>query len=456
MMYLHLDAREGDRVFWFTTTGWMMWNFLVSVLLTDAAIVLYDGNPGTPDTDRLWDLAEEAGMTCFGTSASYIAACMKAGVEPAAGRDLVARCARSARRARRWRPRASPGSTSTSARDTWLFSTCGGTDLCTAFVGGCPVLPVYEGELQAPRARRRPARVRRGRRTRSSSEVGELVMTTPMPSMPLYFWGDEDGSRLREAYFEMYPGIWRHGDWIRITERGTAVIYGRSDSTINRGGIRMGTSEIYRAVLAVPDMRRRARRRRPAPGAGQLDAAVRRAARGRELDDALVAADPPARARGLLAAPRPERGPRDRRGAAHAVGQGARGAGQAHPHGRGARAAPRAATRSPTPPRSTSSSRWRSRRRVCPRGPRRSRLRRPRAPGRADPRRRGLRARADRALPGADRAAGPAGCARFRVVLAEEALADGRRRRRAPRRPARRRSTACRSRSRTTRTSPAR
>jgi acetoacetyl-CoA synthetase len=251
-MYLHVDAHEGDRVFWFTTTGWMMWNFLVSVLLTDAAIVLYDGNPGTPDLNRLWDLAEESRMTCFGTSASYIASCMKAGVEPAAGRDLSS-----------LRAVGSTGSPLSPegfewvyehvGRDTWLFSTSGGTDVCTAFVGGCPVLPVYLGELQARSlGADLHAFDEHGRPV--IEEVGELVLVQPMPSMPLRFWGDEDGSRLREAYFDTYPGVWRHGDWIRITERGTAVIYGRSDSTINRGGVRMGTSEIYRAVLAVPEV----------------------------------------------------------------------------------------------------------------------------------------------------------------------------------------------------------
>jgi acetoacetyl-CoA synthetase len=251
-MHLHLDAHEGDRLFWFTTTGWMMWNFLVSVLLTDAAIVLYDGNPGTPDLNRLWDLAEESRMTCFGTSASYIASCMKAGIEPAAGRDLSA-----------LRAIGSTGSPLAPegfewvyehvGRDTWLFSTSGGTDVCTAFVGGCPVLPVYLGELQA-RALGADLHAFDEQGRAVVDEVGELVLTQPMPSMPLRFWGDEDGSRLREAYFDMYPGVWRHGDWIRITPRGTAVIYGRSDSTINRGGVRMGTSEIYRAVLAVPEV----------------------------------------------------------------------------------------------------------------------------------------------------------------------------------------------------------
>ena len=252
VMYLHLDCRPGDRVFWFTTTGWMMWNFLVSVLLTDAAIVLYDGNPGTPGLERLWDLAEDAGMTTFGTSASYLASCMKAGIEPAAGRDLSA-----------LRAVGSTGSPLAPesfrwvydhvGADTWLFSTSGGTDVCTAFVGGCPVLPVYLGELQA-RALGADLHAFDEDGNAVVDEVGELVLTQPMPSMPIAFWDDEDGAKLREAYFDHYPGVWRHGDWIRITPRGTAVIYGRSDSTINRGGVRMGTSEIYRAVLALDDV----------------------------------------------------------------------------------------------------------------------------------------------------------------------------------------------------------
>ncbi|MGI9019768.1 MAG: acetoacetate--CoA ligase [Solirubrobacterales bacterium] len=249
---LHVDAQEGDRILWFTTTGWMMWNFLVSALLTPASIVLYDGNPGHPDMGVLWDLAERAGVTCFGTSASYVAACMKDGVEPAAGRDLGA-----------LRAMGSTGSPLSPegfewiyehvGDDTWLFSTSGGTDVCTAFVGGVPLLPVYRGELQG---RALGAKVEAWDEQGHTlvGEVGELVITEPMPSMPIYLWGDTDGSRLREAYFEHYPGVWRHGDWIEITERGTAIIYGRSDSTINRQGVRMGTSEIYRAVLAVPEV----------------------------------------------------------------------------------------------------------------------------------------------------------------------------------------------------------
>jgi acetoacetyl-CoA synthetase len=251
-MNLHVDAQEGDRIFWFTTTGWMMWNFVVGCLLTPASIVLYDGNPGAPDMGVLWDLAEKAGITCFGTSAAYVAACMKAGVEPAEGRDLSA-----------LRSVGSTGSPLSPegfqwiydhvGSETWLFSTSGGTDMCTAFVGGVPTLPVYRGELQA---RSLGAKIESWDEEGKPhiGEVGELVITEPMPSMPIFFWGDEDGSRLRESYFDMYPGVWRHGDWIEITERGTAIITGRSDSTINRGGIRMGTSEIYRAVLSLDEI----------------------------------------------------------------------------------------------------------------------------------------------------------------------------------------------------------
>ncbi|MGZ4271506.1 MAG: acetoacetate--CoA ligase [Solirubrobacteraceae bacterium] len=251
-MHLHLDAGPDDRVFWFTTTGWMMWNFLVGVLLTPASIVLYDGNPGTPDLGVLWDLAERTGITTFGTSASYIASCMKAGVHPAQGRDLSKLQAVGST--------GSPLSPEGFAwvydelgEDTWLFSTSGGTDVCTAFVGGVPVLPVYRGELQG---RALGAKVEAWDPDGKPliGEMGELVITEPMPSMPIFFWGDEDGSRLRESYFDFYPGVWRHGDWIEITERGTAIIHGRSDSTINRGGVRMGTAEIYRAVLALDDV----------------------------------------------------------------------------------------------------------------------------------------------------------------------------------------------------------
>ncbi len=248
-LHLHVDAHPGDRLFWFTTTGWMMWNFLVSGLLTRAAIVLYDGNPGYPDMGVLWDLAERAGVTMFGTSAAYIAACMKDGVEPGNGRDL-SRLGAVGSTGSPLSPEGFDWIYEHVGADTWLFSTSGGTDLCTAFVGGVALLPVYRGELQG---RALGAAVEAWDEDGNSvvDAVGELVVTAPMPSMPVRFWGDEDGSRYRDAYFEMFPGVWRHGDWIEITSRGTAIIYGRSDSTINRGGIRMGTSEIYRAVLSI-------------------------------------------------------------------------------------------------------------------------------------------------------------------------------------------------------------
>jgi acetoacetyl-CoA synthetase len=251
-VHLHIDLRPEDRFFWFTTTGWMMWNVVVSGLLVGSTILTYDGNPGYPDMNALWEFAQETGMTCFGTSAGYLTACMNAGIEPGRDFDLSAL--------------KSMGSTGSPLppegfdwvyesvkEDLWLFSTSGGTDLCTAFVGGCPLLPVKSGELQC---RSLGAKVEAFDEEGNSlvDEVGELVITEPMSSMPLYLWNDPDGERLRESYFDVFPGVWRHGDWIKIKPEGSAVIYGRSDSTINRGGVRMGTSEIYRAVEAVPEV----------------------------------------------------------------------------------------------------------------------------------------------------------------------------------------------------------
>ncbi|HET6602295.1 MAG TPA: acetoacetate--CoA ligase [Gaiella sp.] len=248
----HADVQEGDRLFWFTTTGWMMWNFLNGGLLTQGSIVLYDGNPGHPDLGTLWDLAERAGVTCFGTSASFIAACMKDGIAPREGRDL-SRLEAVGSTGSPLSPEGFDWVYDRLGPDVWLFSTSGGTDLCTAFVGGVPTLPVYRGELQA---RALGAKVEAwsadGRPV--IGEVGELVITEPMPSMPIRLWGDPDNARYRASYFETFPGVWRHGDWIEITDRGTAIITGRSDATINRGGIRMGTAEIYRAVLALDEV----------------------------------------------------------------------------------------------------------------------------------------------------------------------------------------------------------
>ncbi|HTA97639.1 MAG TPA: acetoacetate--CoA ligase [Solirubrobacteraceae bacterium] len=249
---LHLDLRAGDRMFWFTTTGWMMWNFLIGCLFSEAAIVLYDGSPAYPDLGALWALAEQTGITCMGVSAGFLMSCEKAGLEPARDHDLSAL--------------RSIGSTGSPlppegfhwvyehvGRDLWLFSTSGGTDVCTAFVGGCPLLPVYEGEIQC-RGLGCAVEAWDEDGLALTDELGELVLTEPLPSMPLFLWGDARGERMRESYFETYPGIWRHGDWIRITPRGGAVIYGRSDSTINRQGVRMGTSEIYRATSAIDEV----------------------------------------------------------------------------------------------------------------------------------------------------------------------------------------------------------
>ncbi|OUM90111.1 MAG: acetoacetate-CoA ligase [Bacillus thermozeamaize] len=243
---------EDDRFFWFTTTGWMMWNFLVGTLLAGAAIILYDGSPAYPDIDVLWDLAEKSGMTYFGTSAGYIATCMKAGADPGKKYDLS-----------KLKALGSTGSPLTPEgfawvyehvkQDLWLASASGGTDVCTAFVGGSPLLPVRAGEIQC-RSLGVKVEAFDEQGQPLIDEVGELVVTEPMPSMPLYFWNDPDGRRYKESYFDMYPGVWRHGDWIKITSRGSCIIYGRSDSTINRHGVRMGTSEIYQAVESLDEV----------------------------------------------------------------------------------------------------------------------------------------------------------------------------------------------------------
>ena len=247
---LQTDLKADDRLFWMTTTGWTMWNFLVGGLLSGAGIVTFDGNPGHPGPDRLWELAAEAEVTCFGAGAGFYEACRKAGLRPAADHDL-----------NHLRALGSTGSPLhpedfdwiyREVGDVWLFSTSGGTDVCTAFVGGAPTLPVRRGEIQAPAL---GVDVQAwDERGEPAAGVGELVVTQPMPSMPVGLWGDHDGSRYRESYFEMYPGVWRHGDWIEFRDSGGAVIHGRSDSTINRGGVRIGSAELYRVVLADPEV----------------------------------------------------------------------------------------------------------------------------------------------------------------------------------------------------------
>jgi acetoacetyl-CoA synthetase len=247
---LHVGARAGDRIFWFTTTGWMMWNFLAGMLLTDAAVVLYDGAPAA---DALWRLAAESETTIFGTSAAFLAACRKDDNKPPALPHLRAVGSTGSPLA----PEDYDWVAETLARP-WLFSMSGGTDMCTAFVGGVPTLPVRRGELQAPALGARVQAWDPDGRPLGPGAVGELVITEPMPCMPVGFWGDDAAqTRYREAYFEHYdtdPPVWRHGDWIELTPSGGAIIHGRSDSTINRGGVRMGTSEIYRAVLAEEDV----------------------------------------------------------------------------------------------------------------------------------------------------------------------------------------------------------
>ncbi|GCF08198.1 acetoacetate--CoA ligase [Dictyobacter arantiisoli] len=249
---LEFDVKPGERLFWFTTTGWMMWNLLISGLLVEATVLLYDGSPAYPDMHTLWHFAEESHMTFFGTSAGYITSCMKAGIEPGQTWNLNA-----------LRAIGSTGSPLPPEgfywlyehvkRDIWITSVSGGTDVCSAFVSGSILLPVYAGELQC---RSLGAMVQAFDEQGQSliDAVGELVITEPMPSMPLFFWNDPDYRRYQESYFVQYPGVWRHGDWIRITTRGSAVIYGRSDSTINRMGIRMGSSEIYRVVESLPEV----------------------------------------------------------------------------------------------------------------------------------------------------------------------------------------------------------
>ena len=249
---LHSDLGPDDRFFWFTTTGWMMWNLLVGGLLVGSTVLLYEGSPVHPDLDVLWRFAAETRMTYFGTSAPYLMSCRKAGLDPGRAHDLSS-----------LRAVGSTGAPLPPEGFDWVYrhvghdlllgSVSGGTDVCTAFILSCPLLPVHAGEIQC---RALGAKVEsfdpEGRPL--VDEVGELVLTEPMPSMPVSFWNDPDGRRLRESYFETFLGVWRHGDWIRITPRGSCVVYGRSDSTLNRGGVRMGTSEFYRVVEDIPEI----------------------------------------------------------------------------------------------------------------------------------------------------------------------------------------------------------
>ncbi len=242
----HNDIKPDDRFYWYSSTGWMMWNYLIGALFAKATLVIYNGSPAYPNANAQFELAEKAGVTYFGTSAAFISACLNAGIHPSQDYDLSA-----------IRAVGSTGSPLSTDGFRWIYeninkdlaleSLSGGTDLCTAFVGGARTFPIYMGEIQgASLGANVQAFDEEGKPIRN--KVGELVITEPMPSMPLSFWNDEGMALYRESYFSMYPGIWRHGDWIQFNDRGGCVIFGRSDSTINRQGVRMGTSEIYRVV----------------------------------------------------------------------------------------------------------------------------------------------------------------------------------------------------------------
>jgi acetoacetyl-CoA synthetase len=253
---LHQDLGERDVFFWYTTTGWMMWNYLAGGLLAGTTIVLYDGSAVYPGTDTLWRLAASTGVTYAGTGAPYLLACMKEQLRPGAEHDLS-----------RLRGVGSTGSPLPPEGFRWVYeavasgsaapafilgSYSGGTDVCTGFVGPCPLLPVRAGVISGPcLGARVEAYDEAGQPV--VGEVGELVLTRPLPSMPVGFWNDPGGERYRASYYADYPGVWRHGDWIMILPDGRGgqagcVIYGRSDATLNRGGVRMGTSEFYRVV----------------------------------------------------------------------------------------------------------------------------------------------------------------------------------------------------------------
>ena len=244
---LHCDIRPGDRVFYYTTTGWMMWNWLAGVLASQATIVVYDGSPVYPAEQSLFDLVDEFGITFFGTSAKYLDTVRRAGISPSATHDLST-----------LRTIASTGSPLTAeafeyvyaavARDVHLASISGGTDICGCFVMGDPTLPVYAGEIQGPALGMAVEVFGDDGKPVEVGVTGELVCTRPFPSMPLGLWGDDDRSKYDAAYFSDYPGVWRHGDWVTRTPHGGFVISGRSDATLNPGGVRIGTAEIYRQL----------------------------------------------------------------------------------------------------------------------------------------------------------------------------------------------------------------
>lgn len=249
---LHVDVRAGDRFFWFSSTAWVVWNAAVAALMVGATVVLYDGAPNRPQPDRLWEIAAETRATQVGIGAAYLMLCQRMGVRPGEQHDLSA-----------LRSVLSSGSVLPDAAWRWIYEAVkddvavdapsGGTDVATSFVGGNPLAPVVPGEVQG---RLLGASVESwdedGRH--DTDRMGELVVTEPMPSMPVAFWDDPTGRKYQDAYFGVFPGIWRHGDWITISSRGTATVHGRSDSTINRNGVRIGSADIYAAIDRVPEI----------------------------------------------------------------------------------------------------------------------------------------------------------------------------------------------------------
>ena len=250
-MGLHWNLGSGDRLFWYTSTSWVMWNLQLSALANGASIVCYDGSATYPDLTALWRRVSDLGVTFFGLSPAFLKASEAAGMHPSADFDLS-----------RLQAMGSSGSPMSPHSHRWareqvgdlpLWSLSGGTDISGAFMGGSPTVPVWSGELSVRcLAVAMEAWDEQGRAV--YGEVGELVIRRPMPSMPIYFWNDPDGSRYADAYFSAFPGVWRHGDWITVTPRGSVVIHGRSDSTLNRNGVRMGSGDIYSAVEAIPEI----------------------------------------------------------------------------------------------------------------------------------------------------------------------------------------------------------